>query len=67
MAEERTPIPEATWNRVFEQDKDGRAILEELYLEFADADPFVAGDPYATHVNLGKAEVVKHIMRKTGS
>jgi len=67
MAEERTLVPEATWNRVFEQDRDGRAILEELYLEFVGTDPFVAGDPYATHVNLGKAEVVKHIMRKCGS
>lgn len=45
----------------------GRRVLADL-ARFAEyhADPFVAGDPYGTHVNCGKLRVIQRINQFLG-
>lgn len=64
MAEQRSKVPAAAWRRVFQDDPDGLAILEELAMEHVYASPFVAGQPDQTQVNLGKQALVLEILNK---
>ena len=65
MSEQRTKVPAAAWRRIFQDDPDGLAILEELAMEHVYASPFVPGQPDTTQFNLGKQSLVLEIMRKT--
>lgn len=60
-------IPDAVYNRVFQQDPDGAAILQELALLFYDADPYVPGDPHGTSHNTGRQAVVRYLMQRSGT
>ena len=59
-------VPDAVYNRVFEQDADGRAIIDELTTEYVLRVSHVPGDPYETAVRDGQRSVVLALMEKSG-
>lgn len=63
---ERKPVAPEMWRRIFQDDPDGAAILEELAMEHVYAEPFVAGAPDATAFNLGARAVVMKILQRCG-
>lgn len=60
------PVAPEVWQRIFQDDADGAAILEELAMEHVYSEPFVAGAPDATAYNLGQRAVVIKIMQRCG-
>lgn len=63
---ERKPVPPEAWRRIFQDDADGAAILEELALEHVYVEKFVPGHPDQTAFNLGQEALVQKIMAKCG-
>ncbi|HEY6872780.1 MAG TPA: hypothetical protein VI298_08655 [Geobacteraceae bacterium] len=57
-------VPDACYNRVFDQDGDGAKIFEELAILFAGNPSFVPGEPDATAFNEGARMVVLYIQRR---
>ena len=39
----------------------GKAVLADLRAQFCGRSPFVTGDPYATHLNIGAQDVIRYI------
>lgn len=39
----------------------GQAVLRDLKAQFCARSPFIMGDPYATHVNVGAQDVIRYI------
>jgi len=64
VAEQRKPVPAQTWRRIFQEDPDGVAILEELAAEHVYSEQLVPGQPDQTHYNLGMKALVMKIMAK---
>lgn len=60
-------LPDAIYNRIFQQDGDGVAILEELTAKYHDCQSYVAGDPHATSFNEGARSVILYIFNRAGS
>lgn len=54
------------WRRIFQDDPDGAAILEELAVENVYGDQFVPGSPDQTAYNLGRKSLVMEIMNRCG-
>jgi hypothetical protein len=54
------------YQRVFQQDGDGAAILEQLAAKYHHGTSHVPGDPYETAFNEGARSVVLYIMGRTG-
>ena len=52
------------YHRLFVQDKDGAAVLDELRKMFADCALFEAGNIQETAYRIGKRDVVKFIQHK---
>lgn len=52
------------YNRIFQQDKDGQSILDELAAMFYDRPSYVRGDPYETAYKEGQRAVVLFLIRK---
>jgi hypothetical protein len=57
-------IPDSIYNRVFQQDGDGVAILEELTALYHDCQSYVPGDPHATSFNEGARSVILYIFKR---
>lgn len=53
------------YQRIFQEDKDGAAILEELAAVFVYPDQFVPGQPDTTARNLGAKAVIMAIMERS--
>jgi hypothetical protein len=60
-------IQDAIYNRVFQQDGDGVAILEELAARYHDCQSYVQGDPHQTSFNEGARSVILYIMQRAGT
>lgn len=56
--------PDRLYQRIFQQDGDGAAILEELAAHFYDQDLFVPGQPDMTNFNLGQRSVIQYLMKR---
>lgn len=54
------------YNRIFQQDKDGQAILDELSALFYDRPSYVKGDSHEMAYKEGQRSVVALIIRKCG-
>lgn len=54
------------YNRIFQQDKDGQAILDELSRLFYDRSSYVKGDPYDTAFREGQRAVVSYLIHRCG-
>lgn len=52
------------YQRIFTEDKDGAAILEELAAEFVYGEQFMPGQPDTTAFNLGAKHVVMQLMER---
>lgn len=52
--------------RIFQQDKDGQAILDELAALFYDRQSYVKGDSYETAFKEGQRSIVAFIINKCG-
>ena len=63
----KSELPDVVYNRLFQQDRDGVAVLEELAAMFYDQLSFVSGDPHATSFNEGSRAVILYIMQRAGS
>lgn len=63
--EQRRAIAPEIWQRVFQQDADGVAILEELTAQFVDSEQLAPGQPDLTAYKLGQKALVMHIIRKS--
>lgn len=63
----QTGLPDQVYNRIFQQDADGAAILEELAAKYYDCDLFTEGQPDKTNFNLGARSVIVHIMKRSAS
>ncbi len=65
-----TEIPErpaaSTYHRIFQQDKDGQTIFNELAALYYDRPSHVKGDPYETAYKEGQRSVVAFLIRKCG-
>lgn len=57
-------VPDAIYNRVFQQDGDGAAILQELSTLFFDPLSFDAENPHKTSFNEGRRSVIQYIMQR---
>ncbi|KAB0665645.1 hypothetical protein F6V25_07945 [Oryzomonas japonica] len=67
MTKRRDGLPDAVYNRVFQQDRDGAAILEELSSKYHDCASYVVGDPHATSFNEGARSVILYLFKRAGS
>lgn len=67
MKPKEQEIPDLIYNRLFQQDADGIAVLEELAARYYDRISYVAGDPHATSFNEGARSVVLYILGKAGT
>ena len=54
------------YDRIFQQDKDGQAILDELSALFYDRPSYVKGDPHETAYKEGQRSVIALIIRRCG-
>lgn len=62
-----TELPDLVYHRLFQQDADGVAILEELAARYYDRSSYVAGDPHATSFNEGARSVILYILQRAAS
>ena len=53
------------YNRIFQKDNDGKAVLEELCRQFYDRPSYVKGDAYDTAFKEGQRSVVAFILHKS--
>ena len=60
------PVDPSIYSRIFQQDKDGQAILDELAALFYDRPSYTKGDPYETAFKEGQRSVIALIIRKCG-
>lgn len=56
--------PDKIYHRVFQQDGDGVAIIEELSQHFYDQDLYAPGDQFLTAFNLGQRSVIQYLMKR---
>lgn len=63
----KSELPDLVYNRLFQQDRDGMAVLEELAAMFYDQLSYVPSDPHATTFNEGARSVILYIMQRSGS
>lgn len=66
MADPRQKVATEVWRRIFQDDPDGAAILEELANENVYNEQFVPGAPDHTAFALGRKSLVMEIMDKCG-
>ena len=62
----RDPVDPSIYNRIFQQDKDGQAILDELSGLFYDRLSYTKGDTHETAFKEGQKSVVAFLIRKCG-
>ena len=55
-----------TYYRIFQQDKDGQMILDELAALFYDRQSYIKGDPHETSFREGQRSTIAFIIRKCG-
>jgi len=55
-------VSKGAWDRIFECDKDGAAILEKLAAMFYDRISYVKGDAYDTAFREGQRSVIQQII-----
>ncbi|HBA72212.1 MAG TPA: hypothetical protein DCZ63_08510 [Geobacter sp.] len=60
------PVPNETYNRIFQTDPDGQTILTELAGRYVLAPLVVPGDIHATLANAARHDLVLEIMEKAG-
>lgn len=59
------PIPKMYY-RIFQEDRDGQAIFDEMAGLFYDRPSYVKGDPHETAYREGQRSVVMFLIRKCG-
>lgn len=64
-ADTELKIPDAVYHRVFQQDGDGAAILQELAAKFYDVPSYVPGDPHGTSYNEGARSVILYLLQRS--
>lgn len=67
MKNPESELPDLVYNRLFQQDRDGVAVLEELAGRYYDKLSYVPGDPHATTFNEGARSVILYIMSRSAS
>jgi len=60
------PVDPSIYNRIFQRDKDGEAILAELSALFYDRPSYTKGDTHETAFKEGQKSVVAFLIRKCG-
>lgn len=60
------PVEPSIYNRIFQRDTDGQAILDELSALFYDRPSYTKGDTHETAFKEGQKSVVALIIRKCG-
>lgn len=64
---EQLNVPDVVYHRIFQQDGDGAAILQELAMLFYDRRSYVAGDPHQTSFNEGQRSVVTYLLGRAAA
>lgn len=64
---QQSQLPDLVYNRLFQQDADGVAVLEELAGKFYDVPSYVPGDPHATSFNEGARSVIIYLLQRAAS
>ncbi len=64
MADKRQRVSPVAWHRIFQEDPDGVAILEELFMDFVYPTQLVPGDELETAANIGKKDLVIYLTNK---
>lgn len=59
-------IEPEVWRRLFTTDPDGQRVIEALLARYVFIRLDVPGDPYASHVNIGAANLVNDIACRLG-
>jgi hypothetical protein len=67
MNNNKQELSDIAYNRLFQQDRDGVAVLEDLASKYYDRMSYVTGDPHATSFNEGARSVILYIMQRAGS
>jgi hypothetical protein len=67
MINEQSQLPDLVYERLFQRDADGAAVLEELAMKFYDSNLFVPGQPDQTNFNLGARSVIVYIMERAAT
>lgn len=60
-------LPDLVYHRLFQQDADGVAVLEELAARYYDRPSYVAGDPHATSFNEGQRSVIMWLLGRAAT
>ena len=65
----KTELPDLVWERLFQRDADGIAVLEELATRFYDQDCYTPGSGNTTDAVYrdGQRSVIKYIMARAGT
>jgi len=64
---EQSALPDLVYNRLFQQDADGAAVLEELAARYYDRQSYVPGDPHATSYQEGQRSVVMYLLQRAAT
>lgn len=62
-----TELPDLVYHRLFQQDADGAAVLEELAARYYDRQSYVAGDPHATSYHEGQRSVISYLLQRAAT
>lgn len=60
------PVEPNIYNRIFQRDTDGQAVLNELSALFYDRPSYTKGDTHETAFKEGQKSVVALLIRKCG-
>ncbi len=60
------PIGSKIYSRIFQQDHDGQAVLDELARLYYDRASYSQGDTHETAFKEGQRSVVAYLIRKCG-
>lgn len=59
-------LPDLVYHRLFQQDADGMAVIDELAARYYDRPSYVPGDPCATSFHEGQRSVILWILQRAG-
>lgn len=60
------PVDPKIYNRIFQQDRDGQAVLDELSRLYYDRPSYTKGDTHETAFKEGQRSVVSFLIHKCG-
>lgn len=65
--QQQNELPDLVYHRLFQQDADGVAVLEELAARYYDRPSYVSGDPHATSYNEGQRSVITYLLQRAAT